>query len=175
MSKSKPVVVYLHRYPPEIEAFQWPALRDLAAELTPAYDLVYASMMPAGRRDEELRRQMRVLELPFTVDQTHGRDKWWKTLRWYRQMPRLLQKIEELSPAVILCKETLPMIPGQVVRLKRPTIIATSDWWWSILFGQWRWGRRLADWMEAREVRSWNQPWVRATVSTNAEKNLLAA
>ena len=57
MSKAKPIVVYLHRYPPEIEAFQWPALRELAEELAPAYELVYLCMGPAGgRRDAEIRR-----------------------------------------------------------------------------------------------------------------------
>ena len=38
MSKAKPIVVYLHRYPPETEALQWPGLRALIAELAmPGY------------------------------------------------------------------------------------------------------------------------------------------
>jgi glycosyltransferase involved in cell wall biosynthesis len=172
----KPIVVYLHRYPPEIEAYQWPALRELADALAPAYELVYACMGPAnGIRDAELRQKMRVIELPFTVDQTNGRDKWRKTRRWYGHLDALLQQICELQPAVILCKETLPLIPGRVAKLGIPTIIETSDWWWSILLGHSKWGRKLADWMEAREVRSWNRPNVKATVSTQAEGRLLAA
>lgn len=176
MSKTKPIVVYLHRYPPEIEAFQWPALGHLADVLAPDYELVYASMGPAnGKRDEALRRNMRVIELPLTVDQTNGRDKWLKTRQWYRHLDSLLAQIQAMNPALIICKETLPLIPGRVVKLGIPTIIATSDWWWSILLGHMKWGRRLADWMEAREVRSWNRPHVRATVSTKAEGRLLAA
>ena len=176
MSKTKPIVVYLHRYPPEIEAFQWPALGHLADVLAPDYELVYASMGPAnGKRDEALRRNMRVIELPLTVDQTNGRDKWLKTRQWYRQLDPLLAQIQAMNPALIICKETLPLIPGRVVKLGIPTIIATSDWWWSILLGHMKWGRRLADWMEAREVRSWNRPHVRATVSTKAEGRLLVA
>ena len=176
MSKTKPIVVYLHRYPPEIEAFQWPALGHLADALAPDYELVYASMGPAsGKRDEALRGNMRVIELPFTVDQTNGRDKWLKTRQWYRHLDPLLAQIQALNPALIICKETLPLIPGRVVKLGIPTIIGTSDWWWSILLGHMKWGRRLADWMEAREVRSWNRPHVRATVSTKAEGRLLAA
>ncbi len=176
MSKGKPIVVYLHRYPPEIEAFQWPALRELADALAPAYELVYACMGPAdGTRDAELRRKMRVVELPFSVDQTNGRDKWLKTLRWYRHLGGLLRRIREMDPALIICKETLPLIPGRVAKLGIPTIIETSDWWWSILLGHFGWGRKLADWMEAREVRSWNRPNVKATVSTKAEGRLLAA
>ncbi len=176
MSKEKPIVVYLHRYPPEIEAFQWPALRELADALAPDYELVYVCMGPAsGERDAGLRRKMRVIELPFTVDQANGRDKWLKTRRWYKHLDGLLKQIQEMHPAAIICKETLPLIPGRVAKLGIPTIIETSDWWWSILLGHFGWGRRLADWMEKREVRSWNRPNVKATVSTKAEGRLLAA
>ena len=176
MDKAKPTVVYLHRYPPETEDLQWPALRDFAAALAPEYELVYLCMGPAGgKRDEALRAMMRVEELPWTVNQADGRDKWRKTLKWYGAMGRLLRRIRELNPVAVVCKETLPMIPGKVVALGLPTIISTSDWWWSILLGGNGMGRRFADWMEAREVRSWNRPNVRATVGTHAEGRLLAA
>ena len=176
MSQAKPIVVYLHRYPPEIEAFQWPALRELAAALAPAYELVYLCMGPAqGPRDEDLRRTMRVIELPFAVDQTDGRDKWLKTLRWYASLGGLLKRIRALNPALVICKESLPGIPGRVAALDLPTIVETSDWWWSILLGHFGWGRKLADALEAREVRGWNRPNVVATVSTRAEGRLLAA
>ena len=176
MSKAKPVIVYLHRYPPEIEAFQWYALRPWVEALAPDYELVYVCLGPVpARRNEELRKHLRVIELPYTVDQANGRDKWFKTLLWYLRMGGLLKRIRALKPAVILCKETLPFIPGRVVKLGVPTLIATSDWWWSILFGHTAWGRRLADRMEAREVRSWNRPHVRGAVSTEAEGRLLAA
>lgn len=176
MDKAKPTVVYLHRYPPETEALQWPALREFAAALAPDYGLVYLCMGPAsGKRDEGLRAMMRVEELPWTVDQADGRDKWRKTLKWYGAMGRLLRRIRELRPAAVICKETLPLIPGKVVALGVPTIISTSDWWWSILLGGNGMGRRFADWMEAREVRGWNRPNVRATVGTRAEGRLLAA
>lgn len=176
MSKAKPIVVYLHRYPPEIEAFQWPVLRELAAALSPDYELVYFCMGPAnGKRDEELRQNMRVIELPFTVDQANGRDKWNKTRRWYGHLDGMLQQIRALNPALILCKESLPLIPGCVAKMGLPTVISTSDWWWSVWLGHMKWGRRLADWLEAREVRSWNRPNVKATVSTQAEGRLLAA
>ena len=175
MSKTKPIVVYLHRYPPEIEAFQWPALVDLADALAPDYELVYASMGPAnGKRDEALRGKMRVIELPLVVDQTNGRDKWLKTRQWYRHLDPLLKQIQALNPALIICKETLPLIPGRVVKLGIPTIIATSDWWWSILLGHTEPGRRLAERMEAREARTWNRPNVTALVCTRAAGRLLA-
>ncbi len=176
MDKSKPIIAYLHRYPPEIEALQWPALVDLLDALEPDYELVYASMGPAnGKRDEALLNRMRVIEQPFTVDQSSGRDKRIKTRQWYGHLDSLLSQIQALNPALIICKETLPLIPGRVVKLGIPTIIGTSDWWWSILLGHMKWGRRLADWMEAREVQSWNRPHVRAIVSTKAEGRLLAA
>lgn len=174
MNQPKPVVVYLHRYPPETEALQWPGLRALAEVLAPAYDLVYCCMgPPAELRDAGIRRHMRVIELPFSVDQSDGTDKWLKTLRWYWCMRRLLARIKAMMPALIICKETLPLIPGCVAAMGIPTIIETSDWWWSILLGGTAPGRWLANRLEASEVRSWNQPHVRATVSTHAEARLL--
>jgi len=176
MSKEKPIIVYLHRYPPEIECLQWPALRVLADELAPDYDLVYACMGPAdGKRDENLRQQFRVLEQPFTVDQSNGRDKWIKTLRWYWHMGSLLRKIRALNPALIICKETLPTIPNRVARQGIPTMIGTGDWWWSILLGGTKAGQWLADFLETREVRSWNRTNVQVTVCSRTSGKLLEA
>ena len=174
--KEKPVVVYLHRYPPETERLQWPALERFGEALQADWRTVYLCMGPGdGRREGRIRELWPTEELPVAVDQANGRDKWRKTGYWYRHFGRLERRIRELEPAVVVCKETLPFLPGRVVRLGYPTIISSSDWWWSILFGGSRWGRRLADAMEAREVRSWNRPWVRATVGTAAEGRLLAA
>ena len=175
-SGEKPRVVYLHRYPPEIEAYQWPALREVVDALAPAYEVVYICMGPSGgKRDLELRRNLRVLEVPFTVDQTCGRDKWLKTLRWYLHVGRLLKTIRDLAPAVVICQEMLPLIPGRVAGLGFPTILPTADWWWSILLGHWRWGRWLADRMERREVRSWSRAPARVLACTRAGARLLAA
>jgi glycosyltransferase involved in cell wall biosynthesis len=176
MEKPKPVVIYLHRYPPEIEAYQWPALGEVMAALAPAYEVVYMCMgPPGGRRDPELRRHLRVMEAPFPVDQTRGRDKWFKTLRWYLHAGRMLKKIRALQPAVVICQEVLPILPGRVVRLGFPTILPTADWWWSILLGHWRWGRWLADRLERREVRGWNRDNVTVFACTQAGARLLAA
>lgn len=176
MSKAKPIVIYVHRYPPETERLQWPALEVLGRALQPDYEGVYLCLGPGdGQRDEALRALWRVEELPATVDQANSRDKWRKTLYWYAHMGRLLRQIRELRPAVVICKETLPLLPGRVARLGFPTLIETSDWWWSILLGHWAWGRSLAAAMERFEVRGWNRPNVRATVSTAAEGRLLAA
>jgi glycosyltransferase involved in cell wall biosynthesis len=177
MSKTKkPIVVYLHRYPPEIETLQWPGLRALADVLAPDYELVYFCLeTAAGQPDDGLRQKMRVIALPRGVDQANGRDKWLKTLYWYLCLGRTLRRIRALEPAVILCKEALPFIPERVARMGIPTIIGTADWWWSILLGHQRWGKRFADWIEARETRRWNRPNVRITTCTQSAKNLLAA
>lgn len=174
MNARKPVVVYLHRYPPEVEVQLWPALRALVEVLSPAYELVYCCMGTAnGVGNPELRRNMRVIELPFAVDPSRGRDKYLKTAYWYWHLGGILRDIRALRPAAIICKETLPVIPGRIVNLGIPTIISTSDWWWSILLGHTRPGRWLAEKLERHEVRGWNRPHVRATVGSRAEGRLL--
>jgi glycosyltransferase involved in cell wall biosynthesis len=171
---SKPVVVYLHRYPPEIEVLQWPALRELADTLAPEYELVYWGMGPAnGKHDPALRRNMRVVELPFCVDQANGRDKLRKTLRWYLRLGRTLREIQALRPAAIICKEMLPFIPGRVVRTGWPVALTISDWWWTILLGHTRWGRWLAARLERFEVRTWNRTNVRMIVNSETERRLV--
>ena len=173
-SSAKPIIVYLHRYPPELEVLQWPALRELADTLAQEYELVYWCMGPAnGKRDAELRRNMRVVELPFGVDQANGRDKFKKTLQWYLRLGRTLREIQVLRPAVILCKEMLPFIPGRVVRTGLPVVLTISDWWWTILLGHTRWGQWIAAWLERLEVRNWNRPNVRMIVNSKAERHLV--
>lgn len=176
INNDKPVIVYLHRYPPEIEKQQWPALQELVNIVTSSYTLLYISMRPPAKPSPNaIREQIMTWELPFSVNQASGRDKWFKTLIWYINIPLIIRKIKNLNPALIICKETLPFIPGWIARLGIPTIIETSDWWWSILLGQTGWGRTLANLMEAYEVHQWNRGNVKATVSTMAEAKLLAA
>ena len=172
-SAKKPVIVYLHRYAPEVEAIQWPALTELADVLSADYELVYICMASDKVRDAGIRRHIRVIELPFSVAQSDGRDKWCKTFRWYMNLRRILNLIRNEKPALIICKETLPFIPGRMVKTGIPVIIETSDWWWSILFGHTAFGRKLAGWLERSEVKKWNRAGVTATVSTNAEGRLL--
>ncbi len=176
MVSQKPIVVYLHRYPPELESIQWYALEKLLAALTPDYDIVYASMAPAsGERNAKLRQKIRVLELPFAIDQTCGRDKWLKTFRWYWHFCGLMKQIRAMKPALIICKETLPFIPGLVVKTGIPTLIGTNDWWWSIMLGHLPGGQWLANRIENREVRCWNRPNARALVSTKASGAMMEA
>lgn len=174
MNEVKPVIVYLHRYPPEIEAQQWPALVSFAAALAPRYDLVYCCMGPHdGVRNQSIRRNMRVIELPFTIDQANGWDKWLKTGRWYCHLSSLVSCIRDVGAAAVVCKEMLPFIPGRIAKLGIPTIIETGDWWWTILLGDTATGRWLAERLEAWEVSGWNRPHVRAVVVTNADGRML--
>ena len=171
---SKPVLAYLHRYPPEIEVLQWPAFRPLAEQAAKEFELVYVSMGPAGgKRDGELRRWMRVEELPVTVDQADGRDKLRKTLWWYGHLGGTLKRLRSLNPAAVICKEILPFIPGRVVGTGIPTLITVCDWWWTIFWGHAAWGRRLAAGLERMEVRGWNRPSTQVAVNTQTERGLV--
>jgi glycosyltransferase involved in cell wall biosynthesis len=172
----KPVLAYLHRYPPEIEVLQWPAFRRLAELAGEEFELVYLCMGPAGGcRNEELRRQMRVIELPVTVDQSDGRDKLRKTFAWYWHLGRTLRRLRTLEPAAVICKEILPFIPGRVARTGIPTLITVCDWWWTIYLGHSSLGRRLAAWLERLEVRGWNRPATWVAVNTQTERELVMA
>ena len=170
-SRVRPLVVYLHRYPPEIEAVQYPALRRLIELLKSKYDVAYCCMKPPGATDPDVRDGIKMLELPFRVDQTDAADKWIKTMLYYLCLPLVLWRIRQMRADFIICKETLPFVPLWVGMLGIPMSISTSDWWWSIFLGGSKPGRKVAHWLEAWEVRHWGKKhvWVAATSRSEAD------
>lgn len=171
----KPVVVYLHRYPIEIEAEQFPATCALLQLLSADFDVVYFSM---GSPEEkpEFRQHARFEEIPWSIRRGDGSaDKWLKLFLYYLYFPRTLQRLRRLKPAFIICKETLPFLPSRVVRLGVPALIDISDWWVSIVFGRTSLLRKLAWWIETREVTDWNRFNVTAVTHTRAETELMVA
>ena len=169
----RPRILYLHRYPPETEALQFPALQALAERLAARYEVIYLSLRGPRPPDAALRSTMRVIEAPWRVDQTRGLDKWMKTGLYYGLLPWWKRRIRSERPDVVFCKETLPSIPARIARLGIPTIAEASDWWWSILLGGTSWGRRTAGALERREVRQWDRLGVRAIAHTQAEARLI--
>lgn len=172
INKPKPVVVYFHRYPIEFEAGQFPATTALLTLLARKYEVVYFSM--AGvQRDESLRAGIRCEELSLKIDRANTGDKWSKTLLYYFYLPHTLLRLKKLNPAFIICKETLPLIPSLVLRLRRPALIDISDWWLSIQFGKSAWGKKFAGFVEKLEVTDWNRFPVMAVTHTRAETALM--
>ncbi len=172
-SKEKPLVVYFHRYPPEYEAEQFTVMRDLFDSLLPHYRMVYYCMKGAKRPDEKLRRGLEVIEMPLTINRTHARDKWVKTLMYYAYLPIALNNLRKLKPAFIVSKETLPFLPSLTGRLKVPMFIEASDWWWSILLGKSPLGRKIAQALESIEVHHWNRAHALVVAHSLREAKLL--
>ncbi len=169
--QSRPLVVYFHRYPPETETVQYPALRRMLDNLLTRYDVIYFSMRTPGKVDSTLRQGVRTIQFPFSVDQRNAIDKWAKTILYYLFLPWAMRQLRREAPAFIICKETLPFVPCVVGRLGVPMLIATSDWWWSILLGGTTWGRKVAGRLERSEVTRWNKmtkAWVVSTTQAEA-------
>ncbi len=172
----RPVVVYVHRYAPETEARQYAATSRLLHLLQRDYDVVYLSMRGPLPPDSRLRRGLRVVELPWHVNQASGLDKWLKTALYVLRFSRVLRELSALNPAFVICKETLPGIPGRIARrLRCPVLIAVSDWWWSILLGDCALGRALARRLEQGEVRQWEKAGAYVAANSEAEAKLVRA
>ncbi|MFC1497445.1 glycosyltransferase [Verrucomicrobiota bacterium] len=169
--EKKPLVVYLHRYPPEIEMRQYSAMRKLIDLLLIDYRVLYVSMKCHGKPDPAVRRGIDIMEIPLKVDQARPGDKWLKTVLYYLTLPVTLWRIRKTSPDFIICKEQLPFIPSLMTCMRVPMLIAVSDWWWSIFFGGSMLGRRIASWFEGEEVKHWNLSgaWVVANSRAEAE------
>ncbi|MBI2440794.1 MAG: glycosyltransferase [Lentisphaerae bacterium] len=171
---SKPLVVYLHRYPPEHEAQQFSGMRVFLDHLLEKFDVLYVSMRGVKPPAADLRRGLRFMEIPFTIDPASGLSKFSKTILFYLAVPGILPRLRRLEPDFIICKEPLPFIPIMVSRLGLPFMIASvSDFWWRIFLGGNRWGRRLAGWLERFEIRRWNLGRACVVANTKAEADLI--
>jgi len=169
---SRPLVIYLDRYPPEIEAVQYAAMSRLIKLLISKYDVMYLSMKSA-EPDERIRDGISVWELPFCVKQKNAFDKWTKTIFYYLFLPLTLWRLKRVRPSFIICKEQLPFIPYFVSLLNIPMFIDISDWWLLILLGGSKLGRKIAGCLQRWEVRHWNKKHVWVVTHTQAEARVV--
>jgi len=171
---TRPLIVYLHRYPPEHEAVQFVCMRELIDRMLEKYDVLYVSMRGVKPVDPELRRGLRFTEIPFTINPYAGRSKLWKTVLFYASMPWIRHHLRAIHPDIVICKEPLPFIPLMIGQLGIPIMIASvSDFWWRIILGSSRWGNRLADIMERYEIRRWNRVGASVIAINKTEASLL--
>lgn len=174
ISGTRPLVVYMHRYPPEYESQQFCGMSDLNRAILEKYDLLYASMAWPRQPDPELRRGMALLEFPIAVNPASGGDKLLKTMLYYCFLPGAIRALRRLNPDVIMCKEPLPLVAVQAARLGKPVLVAgVSDHWHAILLGWNPLGRRLARLLERREVSKWKKLNFMIMANTGAERNVM--
>ncbi len=171
--KAKKNIIYLHRYPIEFEVSQFAGLTSLIREASKKYNIVYISMKKKSSKDENLRKIVRIKEIPLSVERTDSFDKWAKTLLYYLMLPRTIYLIKKEKPSFIICKETLPFVPSVIGRLGIPMLIDTSDWWWSIILGKNKLGRKVSSVMEGIEVRDWDKLRAVAIAHTKAEASIV--
>ncbi|MDO9543278.1 MAG: glycosyltransferase [Kiritimatiellia bacterium] len=172
--KSRPLIVYLHRYPPEYEVVHYCAMRPLCDRLLEKYDVLDVSMKGAMPLSPELRRGMRIIELPLRVNLSSGVSKLVKTALFYIYLPFTYLKIRKAQPDLIVCQESLPFIPILMSRMGVPIMIgAVSDFWWRIILGGNPLGSRIADYMERFEVRQWRRRQITVLTGTKSESDLI--
>lgn len=171
--RSKPLVVYFHRFAIEYEDVQFPGLRAMLAALLEKYEVLYFSMRTTIPVNPELRRSVRIKEIPLRVNTTSARSKWVKTFWYYVFLPVTLLRLRRERPDFIICKETMPFVPSLVGLLGRPMSIDASDWWWSILLGRWAWGKAFARRMERIEVGQWTRAKAIVIAHSRAEAELV--
>lgn len=167
----RPLVVYLHRYPPEYEVNQFAGMRPMIDQLLLKNDVVYICMKGFAPPSPDIRRGIHVIELPCRVDPTSGFIKYFSTGIYYLMLPLLIYKIKKLKPDLIICKEHLPFIPYLISQLNIPYVITICDFWLQIYLGGFRLGRIIANYLESWEIRRWNRSrgYIVASTQTEAE------
>ncbi len=155
---TRPLIVYLHHYTPEVEARQYSGMRILVDRLTEKYRVLYVGFRGAVAADPEVRRDMELLELPGRIDIASGADKLLKTAWFYLLLPWLIRRLRRMRPALILCKEPLPLVLTFVCFSGIPVLIdSVTDWWWRILLGWSAPGRKIAACLERFDAHIWNK------------------
>lgn len=171
---SKPLIVYFHHYPPEVEARQYSGMRLLVDRLMEKYRVLYVGFRGAVPADPDVRRGMELLELPGSINIASAADKLQKTAWFYLLMPWLLWRLRRMRPALILCKEPLPLILTLVCFSGIPVLIdSVTDWWWRILLGWCAPGRKIAAFLEKYEARIWNHRGAWVVALNNEEATML--
>ncbi len=171
---SKPLIVYLHRYPPEHEAIQFSGLRELLDSLLEKFDVLYVSMQGVLPVNHELRRGLRIITLPFRVNPFSGTSKLAKTALFYLYLPFLRRQLKQARPDLIICKEPLLFVPIWIGRLGVPILIGgVSDFWLRIFLGGSQLGRRVADFMERFEIKRWRRMKFAVIANTKAEADII--
>lgn len=175
--ESKPVIAYVHRYPPEHEAVQFFSLRGFLDLLLEKFNVVYISMRGVKPIDADLRRGLRLIEVPLTVNPTSGLSKYVKTVLYYACfIPCVLRPLRRLQPDFIICKEPLPFIPWLVSWLNIPFMVASiSDFWLSIFLGGSRLGRWLSAMLDHFEIKRWARSGAVVVANTRAEAAFIAS
>ena len=171
----RPLLVYLHRYPPEVEANQYySGMREMVRRLADRYRILYASFRSRMPADPALRRCLEMLELPGGINIASPFDKLLKTAWFFLLLPWLLGELRRRKPALIIVKEPLPLLPTLVCMAGVPVMIdSMTDWWWRILLGWCRPGARLAGRLERWEARRWDSRGAHVVVQNRAEAGML--
>jgi len=167
-------VIYLHRYPLEYESVQFPISKELLKRLSSNYDVTYLSMQSIAE-NKEIYKNIYQEKIPLKIDIPNPFDKLLKTILYYLYFPSTLKKLKKINPDFIICKETLPFIPGIVGKLKIPMLIDTDDWWWTILFGKYKYGKKFARVMEKFDVKKWNKSNSKIVAHSLAQKKFVTS
>ncbi|NLB59722.1 MAG: glycosyltransferase family 4 protein [Lentisphaerae bacterium] len=171
-----PLVIYLHRYPPDYEALQFAGMRRLLDQLLIKFDVLYLSLRGVWPPNPELRRGLRIHQLRPRVNPFSGMSKLFKTLLFYLYLPVIIRILRRERPALIICKEPLPLVPILLARCGVPVLIGgVSDFWWRIFLGGNWLGDRLAGFLERLEAKQWRRLGVGVIANTKAEAELVGA
>lgn len=174
IARRRPLIVYLHRYPPENERINFPGMPEFFRRALEKFDILYVSMRGMQPINPELRQGLRFIEIPFVINPGSGLSKLCKTMLFYAVFPLVLRRVRQAKPDLILCKESLPLLPILVGRLGIPILIGSvSDFWWRVFLGGSRWGRRMAGFLERAEIKRWNHDGAWAVANTKAEVDLM--
>lgn len=171
----KPIVAYVHRYPIEEEAHIFTAVRQFLNLLSKDYEIIYISYKNPKGENKELRKGIKHIELPLSVDVSNSRDKWMKMIIYYLFLPYIIWKIKREKVDVIMCKEFVPFFPSILARLGKPVFLDHADWWLTSFFGKNRLTKRITNKIESMQIKDLTKKKVFIVTHSKFEANYIAS
>lgn len=155
---AKPKFAFWFRYGPAVHAQLFHAIPQIVAELSRDAEVHYFGLRSEHPLPRLIRDHAVIHELPFRVNPSTTRDKFYKTALWLAALPWIARKCRRLGITAVYMDETVPLT-GTIARwFFGPNVAMTvADFFLNVYFERIPVIRLLARWITSIDMASWRQ------------------
>ena len=158
MNASRPKLAFWFRYGPAEQSALCHAIPGIIEQLAQTAEIHYFSMRSRKSAPDAVRQHAVLHELPFQVERTRERDKFWKTLLWLSLLPWLGLYCQLKGISVIYMDETLPLSTlAARVFYRGKLVITVADFFADIYLDRTALARAMARGIRRADLWSWRR------------------
>lgn len=155
---AKPKFAFWFRYGPAVHAQLFHAMPRIVAELSRYAEVHYFGMRTHHPLPQLIQDHAVIHELPFRVNPSVTRDKFYKTALWLAALPWIARKCRRLGITAVYMDETVPLA-GPIARWFFGSNVAmtVADFFLNVYFEHIPFFRLPAKWITALDMAAWHQ------------------